>query len=262
MAQKEEPANVLHSGAMRRVRAILIAAITTLATTSISAQTQSNPPTGLRVGNGVSPPRVIIQPEPEYSEKARVAGYEGICTLALIVEADGKPSHIRVVNPLGMGLDEKTIEAVRNWRFQPALKNGKPVAVQIAVEVEFHLYPNNTAKMAQLKKRASAGEPKAEFELAKVYLEGKLLPHDEHYGMVLLERASNRGFAQAQFELAERLIRAASPDYAKAYLWYTLAQRGGEKHSGKALNKLTAQISPDQLQAGNSLVENWSPTRN
>jgi len=62
--------------------------------------------------------------------------------------------------------------------------------------------------------------------------------------------------------LAERLIRAASPDYAKAYLWYTLAQRGGEKHSGKALKKLTAQISPDQLQAGNSLVENWSPTRN
>jgi TonB family protein len=247
---------------MRRGRAILILAITTLATTSLRVQAQNDPSAVLRVGNGVSPPKVIVQPEPEYSEKARVAGYEGICTLALIVEADGKPSHIRVTNPLGMGLDEKAIEAVRNWRFQPALKNGQPVAVQIAVELEFHLYPNNTSKMAQLKKKASDGEPKAEFELAKVYFEGKFLPKDEHYGMVLLERASNRGFAQAQFELAERMMHADSPDYAKAYMWYTLAQRGGEKHSGKALKKLTAQISPDQLQAGKSLVESWTPTRN
>jgi TPR repeat protein len=151
---------------------------------------------------------------------------------------------------------------VHNWRFQPALKNGQPVAVQIAVEVEFHLYPNNTAKMAQLTKKASDGEPKAELELAKIYSEGKFLPKDEHYGMSLLERAANQGFAQAQFQLAERMTRTASPDYAKAYIWYTLAQRGGEKHSGKALKKLTTQISPGQLQAGKSLVENWAPTRN
>jgi len=93
-----------------------------------------------RVGAGVSPPRPIYQPEPEFSEEARKAKYQGICTLALVVGVDGRPSNIHVQSSLGMGLDEKAIEAVRNWRFEPAMKDGHPVAVAIAVEVDFHLY--------------------------------------------------------------------------------------------------------------------------
>ena len=60
--------------------------------------------------------------------------------LYLVVGPDGKPRDIRVLRTLGLGLDEKSIEAVRTWRFEPAMKDGKPVAVQISVEVEFHLY--------------------------------------------------------------------------------------------------------------------------
>ena len=93
-----------------------------------------------RVGAGVSPPRVIYQPEPEFSEEARKAKFQGICTLALVVGADGRPSQIRVQSSLGMGLDEKAIEAVKNWKFEPAMKDGHPVPVAIAVEVDFHLY--------------------------------------------------------------------------------------------------------------------------
>ena len=93
-----------------------------------------------RVGGGVSAPRAIYQPEPEFSEEARKAKYQGVCTLSLIVGADGRPSNIRVASSLGMGLDEKAIEAVKSWRFEPAMKDGHPVAVQIAVEVDFHLY--------------------------------------------------------------------------------------------------------------------------
>jgi TonB family protein len=92
------------------------------------------------VGGGVSPPRPIFNPEPEFSEEARKAKYQGVCTLGLIVGTDGRPSNIRVLNSLGMGLDERAIEAVKNWKFEPAMKDGHPVRVEIAVEVDFHLY--------------------------------------------------------------------------------------------------------------------------
>lgn len=92
------------------------------------------------VGGGVSPPRQIYAPEPEFSEEARKAKYQGVCTLGLIVGTDGRPSNIRVLSSLGMGLDEKAIEAVKTWKFEPAMKDGHPVRVEIAVEVDFHLY--------------------------------------------------------------------------------------------------------------------------
>jgi TonB family protein len=93
-----------------------------------------------RVGNGVSAPRALDTPDPEYSEEARKAKYQGTVVLWLVVGPDGKPRDIKVARALGMGLDQKAIEAVRNWKFEPAMKDGKPVAVQINVEVNFRLY--------------------------------------------------------------------------------------------------------------------------
>jgi len=93
-----------------------------------------------RVGAGVTPPVAVYSPEPEFSEEARKAKFQGVCTLALIVGVDGRPTNIRVQSSLGMGLDEKAIEAVRNWKFEPGKKDGHPVATEIAIEVEFHLY--------------------------------------------------------------------------------------------------------------------------
>src|SRR5712671_3735476 len=92
------------------------------------------------VGGGVSPPRPIYQAEPEFSEEARKAKYQGVCVLSLIVGTDGLPSHIHVVSSLGMGLDEKAIEAARKWRFEPAMKDSHAVPVEINLEVSFHLY--------------------------------------------------------------------------------------------------------------------------
>jgi len=93
-----------------------------------------------RVGGGVSAPRALFAPDPEYSEEARKAKYQGTVVLYLIVSADGRPRDMRIVRSLGMGLDEKAIEAVRTWRFEPAMKDGHPVSVQINVEVSFRLY--------------------------------------------------------------------------------------------------------------------------
>jgi protein TonB len=93
-----------------------------------------------RVGGGVSAPKALDTPDPEYSEEARKAKYQGTCILWLIVDQSGRPQDIKVARSLGMGLDQKAVEAVRKWKFEPAMKDGHPVAVQINVEVNFRLY--------------------------------------------------------------------------------------------------------------------------
>ena len=91
------------------------------------------------VGGGVSAPRAIYDPDPEYSNEARQAKYQGTVYLSVVVDAEGRPRDIRVQRSLGMGLDEKAIEAVRGWRFEPGRKDGRTVAVQVVVEVSFRL---------------------------------------------------------------------------------------------------------------------------
>ena len=82
-------------------------------------------------------PRIIYSPAPEYSDQARKAKREGICTLTLIVGVDGHASDVKVVSGLGMGLDEKAIEVVKKWKFGSATRKGKPVPAKIAVEIDF-----------------------------------------------------------------------------------------------------------------------------
>jgi len=93
-----------------------------------------------KVGGGISAPQAISTPDPEYTEEARNAKTQGTCILWLIVDDQGRPRDIRVVRGLGFGLDARAVEAVKQWRFQPALKDGHPVNVQISVEVGFKLY--------------------------------------------------------------------------------------------------------------------------
>jgi TonB family protein len=93
-----------------------------------------------KVGGGISAPQAISTPDPEYTQEARNAKTQGTCILWLIVDDQGHPRDIRVVHGLGMGLDSKAIEAVKQWRFEPAMKDGHPVNVQISVEVGFKLY--------------------------------------------------------------------------------------------------------------------------
>jgi len=93
-----------------------------------------------KVGGGISAPQPIATPDPEYTEAARQAKTQGTCVLWMIVDTEGHPRNIRVVRGLGFGLDAKAIEAVKQWKFAPAMKDGKPVNVQISVEVGFRLY--------------------------------------------------------------------------------------------------------------------------
>lgn len=92
-----------------------------------------------RVGGGVSAPSVLFKVEPEYSEEARKAKFQGTVVLSIVVDPSGKARDVRVIRPLGLGLDEKAIEAVMKWRFKPGQKDGASVPVQATVEVNFRL---------------------------------------------------------------------------------------------------------------------------
>ncbi len=93
-----------------------------------------------RIGGGVSAPVVLFAPEPEFSEEARKAKVAGNVLVYLQVDATGHPTHVRVLKGIGLGLDEKAVEAVRQYKFKPAMENGHPVAVEMNVEVNFQIF--------------------------------------------------------------------------------------------------------------------------
>ena len=91
-------------------------------------------------GKGLTPPKAIETPEPTYSEPARLVRYQGTTRIRLIVDSDGSVHEPQIDRPAGFGLDERAIDTVGRWRFQPATKDGVPVAISIFVEVSFRTY--------------------------------------------------------------------------------------------------------------------------
>lgn len=92
-----------------------------------------------RAGGGVSAPVVLAKVDPEYSEEARKAKYSGTVLLSVIVDAEGRARDVRVTKSLGLGLDEKAMEAVLKWKFRPGSRNGIAVNVRALIEVNFRL---------------------------------------------------------------------------------------------------------------------------
>ena len=84
-------------------------------------------------------PQVLFMIEPEYSDEARKARFQGTVVVAAEIGADGKAHNVRIVRPLGLGLDENALEAVAKWRFRPAMSGGTSVPAPATIEVAFHL---------------------------------------------------------------------------------------------------------------------------
>ncbi len=99
----------------------------------------SEPVYSVKTGE-VSPPRPTYSPNPSFSDEARNARYQGTVVLSLVVDSSGTPKNVRIVTPLGLGLDENAVSAVNSWQFKPALRGSTPVPVQIMIEVDFHLF--------------------------------------------------------------------------------------------------------------------------
>lgn len=89
----------------------------------------------------VTAPRTLSSPDPHYTKEAATHHIEGTSRLGIVVDGTGKANNIAVLDPLGMGLDEQAVLAVKQWRFQPAMKNGESVPVQINVEINFRCCP-------------------------------------------------------------------------------------------------------------------------
>jgi TonB family protein len=208
-----------------------------------------------RVGvDGVTPPHATYMPDPEYSEEARNMGHGGTCVLTLVVDAKGMPRDITVKKSLGMGLDEKSIETVRRWRFKPATKNGVPVAVQINVELTFHIFDSLEDKLV----KADAGDANAQFEVSQALLSGRNVPKDESRGFAYLEKAAKQGLPQAQFAMGDYLSSHGN-DLVTAYVWYALAHRNRYQHSDKRMKQLAKKMTPDQLTEARRRVDSKNP---
>lgn len=240
---------------------LFCSALLALAQTQPSQETdigKKGPEDGpLKVGCGVSAPRAIYTPDPEYSERARKAGYDGTCVLWLIVDTKGIPRNIAVARAIGMGLDEKAIEAVRSWRFTPAMKDGLPVAVQVNVEVAFRLGGAAADDFQKISRQADAGDASAQFKLSQVFLSSHD-PSDESRGLHYLEKAAKQGLPKAQFGMGE-FFSSRRNDPVTAYSWYALAQRNRYKHSDKRMSELAKQMTPGQLDEARYRVDSDNP---
>jgi TonB family protein len=96
------------------------------------------------LGGPVTPPSVLAKVQPEYSEEARLARFEGTVLLRIVVGTDGKARDLKVVRGVGLGLDETAVTAVSKWQFQPGAKDGQAVNVQAQVAVNFRLLDNGS----------------------------------------------------------------------------------------------------------------------
>ena len=206
---------------------------------------------------GDTPPRPINSREIEYTEEARAAKFQGTCVVQMLVGIDGKATNIVVTKKVGYGMDERAVEAVRKWTFEPGRHNGKPVPSRLSLSLDFKLFGTDTQKFLDLSEKARAGDPAAEFELATAFFQGRDIPKDETQGLALLERAARSGYPQAQFQMGERAYGDGNdPEkYITAYVWYAQAQRSGADQAESKVTELESRMTPDQLTEARKRLE-------
>ena len=215
----------------------------------------------LRVGDGVSSPKLIHQIEPNFSNEARSAGIQGTVLMGVVINENGVLEDVEFLSPLGFGLDEEALKAVKQWRFSPGKKDDKPVPVYCVIEITFRLEGRwtdtkkekqrtafnlalsnlgkdnlkKTAAIETLQKLAKDKHPRAEALLGTYYLTGQELPIDETKGLQMLQAAAAKDDAFALAKLGKMYVKGelVEKDHDKGIKML--------KH-GSALGNSTAQF--------------------
>jgi TonB family protein len=184
----------------------------------------------------VSPPKVLHRVEPRYTREARANGIQGTVLIEVAVDETGKPDTVSVISPIGFGLDSRAMDAVRQWTFRPAFKQGKPIRSMATVEVKFRIFHRrfdpaaeerrisfNLAVDAIQRRRQAKEHPDAETlgtirKLAQqkyapaMYLYGKLMeagdgiPQDRDSALQLIADASDKGYPSAMFDIGRMMM--------------------------------------------------------
>ncbi|MBX9604066.1 MAG: TonB family protein [Bryobacteraceae bacterium] len=205
-----------------------IPALATLLLAVLPAQSQQ-PKAGT---TKVKPARLIHRVSPEYSEAARSAGVQGRVIFEVVVNTSGTLEQIKIVSPLDFGLDERAEQAIRQWRYSPAEKDGKPVAIQATIEVNFLFREKSfddkqerrrnayniavtrikaqdkvADSLATLQALAAEDYPPAQAVVGAFLLHGEHLPRDPVKALLLLRRAADRNNSAALFLLGTAELR-------------------------------------------------------
>jgi TonB family protein len=182
-------------------------------------------PNPIRVGPGVTPPKVQYRPEPEYSREALNAGIQGTVVFEVVVNEAGRLVNVSVVSPLGFGLDEKAQETIAAWRFEPGRKDGKPVSILATVEVNFRLQGQSFDSKAE--------DRRVRFNVALAALRGQDTAR-RNKAMETLEELAKQNFPPAMYVLGKLLeagdVVASDPERAGL-----LIRKAADKRHGPAL---------------------------
>jgi len=182
-------------------------------------------------GETLSPPKVVHRVDARYTREARANGIQGTVLIEVAVDETGKPADVKVLSPIGFGLDNRAMDAVRQWSFRPGIKDGRPVKSVTTVEVKFRIFHRrfdpaaedrrltfNLAVDAIQRKKQNAETLETIRRLAQqkyvpaMYLYGKLLeagegvPPDRDAALRLIFEAAQKGYPSAMFDIGRMMM--------------------------------------------------------
>lgn len=233
-----------------------MAALVVVVACVCGAGTASAGPPGTK-SDVVVPPKVIHRVNPEYSREARVNGIQGTVILQMVIDLQGVPGNVKVLSPLGFGLDEQAAAAVKRWRFQPGrTRDGRPVAVYATAEVNFRLRgrrinqkaerdqtayntavsqlanPVRKAKaVAEIERLAKKRYAPAMYRFGMLCREGDGVERDEERAFALVQAAAEKLYGPAMYEIARMYIDGGrlGRDPKKGFrMMRNAAQRGSQ----------------------------------